>query len=258
MIRVEAISKSLGGRAVIASIDFEVPAGSTLGILGPSGCGKTTLLRILAGFERPDRGAVIVDGRPLDGPGPRVGMVAQGATLFPWLRLRDNLAFGPRALGRSRAACDAVVDELLAVTGLAASADRLPRELSGGMRQRAAIAQVVANRPAVLLLDEPFGALDAQTRSAMHEWMIGFLATWGTTSILVTHDTEEALLLSDRVVLLSPQPAQIRLALDVETAPGAGRSWRTATDPAFVAQKRLLLERLHDTPTSVGGPGTTA
>ena len=257
MIRAEALTKHLSGQPVLAGLAFEVATATTLGILGPSGCGKTTLLRILAGFERPDQGRVLIDGQPVLGPGPRIGMVAQGATLFPWLTLRDNLAFGPRALGHTRGECTALVDALLTVTGLTDAAHRLPRELSGGMRQRAAIAQVIATQPAVLLLDEPFGALDAQTRTAMHEWVLGFLAAWKTTTVLVTHDTEEALLLSHRVLLLSARPARVRLTLDVEPPPESGRSWRTLTDPVFVAQKRLLLDRLHDTPASTTTDGGT-
>jgi NitT/TauT family transport system ATP-binding protein len=248
MIRVMSLSKRLSDQPVLAALTFEVAAGTTLGILGPSGCGKTTLLRILAGFEHADQGSVYIEGQPVLGPGPRVCLVAQGGTLFPWLSLRNNLAFGPRVLGRTRGECTALVDALLTVTGLTEAAHRLPRELSGGMRQRAAIAQVIATQPAVLLLDEPFGALDAQTRTAMHEWVLGLLAAWKTTTIIVTHDTEEALLLSHRVLLLSARPARVRLTLDVAPSPEAGCSWRTLTDPAFVAQKRLLLDRLHDTP----------
>jgi len=169
-LRVHGLVKSFGPVAVLDGVDLDVRPGETCALLGPSGCGKSTLLRVLAGFDDPDGGTVDLDGRAVTGPAPERGMVAQAGTLFPWLTLRQNLAFGPR---ESRATdVPARVDRLLADTRLADFADALPRQLSGGMRQRAAIAQVLANQPPVLLLDEPFGALDAQTRLRMHEWLL--------------------------------------------------------------------------------------
>ena len=236
------LRKSFGALAVLDGVDLVARPGEVLAVLGPSGCGKSTLLRLLAGFETPDGGELRLDGRQLTGPSPDRGMVAQGGGLFPWLSLRDNLAFGPQALRRSRAEVFAAVAEVLDATGLEQFADALPRQLSGGMRQRAAIAQVLANRPPVLLLDEPFGALDSQTRLRMHEWLRALLAERATTTLIVTHDVEEALLLGDRLTLLSARPARVVEELAVPF--GADRSRAVLADPAFVALKAGVLERV--------------
>ncbi len=237
------MAKSYGAVAVLERIDLAVVPGEVLAVLGPSGCGKSTLLRVLAGLEPPDRGRVVETGRPVDGPSPARPMVAQASTLFPWLSLRANLEWGPRALGKPDAG--AVADALLEATGLTGFAGSLPRQLSGGMRQRAAIAQVMANEPPVLLLDEPFGALDAQTRLRMQEWLLGLLARRPTAVILVTHDVEEALLLGDRLVLLSHRPARVVEHRDVPLP--AGRSRATLTDPVFVSLKAQVLGQVLDT-----------
>jgi NitT/TauT family transport system ATP-binding protein len=242
VLTARGLSKAFAGLPVLDGVDLAASAGQVLAVLGPSGCGKSTLLRVLAGFEVPTSGQVLLDGQPVSGPSPARGMVAQAGGLFPWLTLRDNLAFGPRASRRSPAQVQAVVDDLLTATGLDGFADALPRELSGGMRQRAAIAQVLANRPPVLLLDEPFGALDAQTRLRMHEWLLGLLAERPTTTLLVTHDVEEALLLGDRLVLLSNRPAVV---VDEQPVPfGRDRGRAVLADPAFVRMKAAVLERV--------------
>ena len=231
---------SFGEVRVLAGVDLAVRPGETLALLGPSGCGKSTLLRALAGFERVDAGRITLGGAPVHGPAPERGMVAQAGTLFPWLTLRQNLAYGPREAGRPDV--EARVRELLAATGLEEFADALPRQLSGGMRQRAAIAQVLANHPPVLLLDEPFGALDAQTRLRMHEWLRSLLASRDTTVVLVTHDVDEALLLGDRLGLLSARPARVVAELDVPLGRSRGRA--TLVDPAFVRLKADVLDRV--------------
>jgi NitT/TauT family transport system ATP-binding protein len=236
------VAKSYGDLSVLGQIDLTVAAGEIVAVLGPSGCGKSTLLRVLAGLEPADRGRVEENGQPVRGPSPERPMVAQGATLFPWLSLRDNLEWGPKALGNRNA--KAIVDELLEATGLSAAADQLPRQLSGGMRQRAAIAQVLANSPPLLLLDEPFGALDAQTRLRMQEWLIGLLAERATATLLVTHDVEEALLLGHRLLRLSHRPASVvqELALDLP----APRGRATLADPRFVELKAGVLAEVLD------------
>jgi NitT/TauT family transport system ATP-binding protein len=242
VLTARGLRKDFGALSVLGGIDLEASAGRVVAVLGPSGCGKSTLLRVLAGFEQPTAGQVLLDGRPVTGPSPDRGMVAQAGGLFPWLTLRDNLAFGPRASRRPPAEVRAVVEELLAATGLDGFADALPRQLSGGMRQRAAIAQVLANRPPVLLLDEPFGALDAQTRLRMHEWLVELLAERPTTTLLVTHDVEEALLLGDRLCLLSNRPARV---VDEQPVPfGRSRDRALLADPAFVRMKAVVLERV--------------
>ena len=231
------LAKSYGPVAVLDGFDLEVRAGQTYALLGPSGCGKTTLLRLLAGFEAADAGTITVDGEAVQGPSPRRGMVSQAGALFPWLNVRQNIGFGPRENGDPDR--DRTVADLLAVTGLTDFADALPRHLSGGMRQRAAIAQVLANRPPLLLLDEPFGALDAQTRLRMHEWVRGVLAERPTTTVLVTHDVDEALLLGDRLGLLSARPS--RLVSERELTFGEQRGRHTLSDPGFVALKAEVL-----------------
>lgn len=231
---------SFGDLLVLDGVDLQVSAGQTLALLGPSGCGKSTLLRVLAGFETADTGALTLDGEDVRGPSPLRGMVAQAGTLFPWLSVSDNIAFGPRQGGASDVR--GTVADLLAVTGLTEFADALPRQLSGGMRQRAAIAQVLANRPPVLLLDEPFGALDAQTRLRMHEWLGALLAERPTTVLLVTHDVEEALLLGDRLLLLSGRPARVVDELAIPFPAHRGRA--VLADPDFVRLKSEVLERV--------------
>ena len=242
VLRAEDVRKSFGDLLVLDGVDLESRPGEVLAVLGPSGCGKSTLLRVLAGFEQPSGGRVLLDGRPVSGPSPERGMVAQAGGLFPWLSLRDNLSFGPVSQKRSKAQVRETVDDLLHATGLDGFADALPKQLSGGMRQRAAIAQVLANRPPVLLLDEPFGALDAQTRLRMHEWLLGLHADRPTTTVLVTHDVEEALLLGDRLCLLSNRPAR---AVDELAVPfGSGRGRAVLSDPEFVRLKATVLERV--------------
>jgi NitT/TauT family transport system ATP-binding protein len=236
------VAKSYGALSVLGQIDLAVAPGEIVAVIGPSGCGKSTLLRVLAGLEPPDRGRVEENGQPVRGPSPERPMVVQGATLFPWLSLRDNLAWGPRALGNRGAG--AIVDELLEATGLSGSADLLPRQLSGGMRQRAAIAQVLANAPPLLLLDEPFGALDAQTRLRMQEWLIGLLAKRATATLLVTHDVEEALLLGHRLLRLSHRPATVVQELTVDLPGPRGRA--TLADPRFVELKAGVLAEVLD------------
>ncbi len=236
------IAKAYGRLPVLAGIDLTVAEGEVVAVLGPSGCGKSTLLRLLAGLEPPDRGEVEAGGEPVRGPSPNRPMVVQGATLFPWLSLRANLEWGPRALGDRRAGT--IVDELLEATGLRGYAELLPRQLSGGMRQRAAIAQVLANQPPLLLLDEPFGALDAQTRLRMQEWLIGLLAERWTATVMVTHDVEEALLLGHRLVLLSHRPAVVLEEAVLDLPSPRGRA--TLADPRFVEMKATVLAQVLD------------
>ena len=235
------LRKAFGDLVVLDGVDLEASPGEVLTVLGPSGCGKSTLLRALAGFEQYD-GEVTLDGAPITGPSPQRGMVAQAGGLFPWLTLRENLAFGPKAQGRSGTEVRDVVADLLDATGLDGFADALPKQLSGGMRQRASIAQVLASRPPVLLLDEPFGALDAQTRLRMHEWLGHLLAERPTTTVLVTHDVEEALLLGDRLALLSQRPARVVDELPVPFGKDRGRA--ALGDPAFVRLKTSVLDRV--------------
>lgn len=236
----EGVHKSFGALHVLGGVNLEVSAGRTMALLGPSGCGKSTLLRVMAGFESIDAGRVTVDGEAVTGPSPTRGMVAQAGSLFPWLTVRQNVGFGPRERGER--SVDKMVADLLAVTGLADFADTLPRHLSGGMRQRTAIAQVLANQPPLLLLDEPFGALDAQTRLRMHEWVRGLLAERPTSTVLVTHDVDEALLLGDQLGVLSARPARVLSLRDIPFGTQRGR--HTLVEPEFVSLKASVLDQV--------------
>jgi NitT/TauT family transport system ATP-binding protein len=218
----------------------KIEPGSFVCLLGPSGCGKSTLLNAVAGYVRPTTGWVRVDGNQIVRPGPDRGMVFQQYSLFPWKTVRDNVAFGPFATGSGRARARAVADELLDMVGLTRFANRYPAELSGGMQQRVGIARALANRPTVLLMDEPFGALDAQTRAMMQENLLRIWAEFKTTVIFVTHDVDEAIFLADRVLIMSAAPG--RIIEDVAVPLPRPRSPELTTDAAFVSLKRHFLQ----------------
>ena len=215
VLRAEAATRAYpppeGGepRAVLGPLDLKVGAGEFLVIVGPSGCGKSTLLHLLAGLDLPTEGEITFRDAPLDGPGPQLGVVFQQYTTLPWLTVQDNVALGLRWRGVPRKERHSEAQRLLRMVGLDGSERAWPNTLSGGMRQRVAIARALATQPAVLLMDEPFGALDAQTRSHMQ---VQLLETWrqtGCAVIFVTHDIDEAVFLGDRVVVLSPCPGRI-------------------------------------------------
>lgn len=195
--------------AVLNSISFEVTAGDLYVILGPSGCGKTTLLRIIAGLEEPTSGKVIFDGGAVSGPSKERGMVFQTFTSFPWLTVKKNIGFGLKLNGKNDNDISTTVDYYIDIMGLKGFENYYPKDLSGGMKQRVAIARTFANAPAVLLMDEPFGSLDAQTRWQMQELLLKVKAELKTTIVFVTHDVEEAVFLSNRLCVLSSRPAKI-------------------------------------------------
>lgn len=179
-------------------------------IVGPSGCGKSTLLRVIAGLSRPQTGEVTLDGERVTAPGADRGMVFQSYTLFPWLTVQGNVEFGPRLSGRSPENCAEVAHRYIDLVGLAGFEHAYPKELSGGMQQRAAIARALANDPEILLMDEPFGALDAQTRSLMQELLLRVWEQTHKTVLFVTHDIEEAILLADRIYVMTARPGRIK------------------------------------------------
>jgi NitT/TauT family transport system ATP-binding protein len=217
--------------SVLDDVSMEVATGELVCLLGPSGCGKSTLLNIIGGLDRASSGEVRIDGDVVIGPGSDRGMVFQAYSLFPWLTVAGNIEFGlevarmPKARRRER------VDELLGILSLGPHADRLPRELSGGMRQRVAIGRALAPEPDVLLLDEPFAALDAQTRRSMQDFLLQIWKRTGCTIVMVTHDVEEAIYLSSRILVMSSGPGRI---VDEVTVPFGQRSTGVLRDPRFL------------------------
>jgi NitT/TauT family transport system ATP-binding protein len=218
---LEHVSKTFdeGARHVTAveDVDLHVAEGEFISIVGPSGCGKTTLLNMIGGFVMPTTGRVLLDGAPISGPGSDRGFVFQDYGVFPWLSVRDNIIFGLklRANFIAPAEREAIADRYLDVMGLRDFRDALPKALSGGMKQRVALARTYAVRPQFLLMDEPFGALDAQTRSAMQDLLLDLQAREGKTILFVTHSVEEALYLSSRVVAVTARPTRIRRIFEV-------------------------------------------
>lgn len=229
----------------VQAVDLDIAPGEFVCILGPSGCGKSTLLGALAGHLSPHTGELHVDGAPVRGPDVSRGMVFQHHTLLPWRRVLDNVAFGPKMRGVPKAERLRQAHELLAQVGLADFAERWPDQLSGGMQQRAEIARVLINRPRLLLMDEPFGALDAQTRSRMQELLLDIWTRIRTTVVFVTHDIDEALFLADRLLVMSARPGRIieDLRLDFPRP----RTTGLVTSHEFSRLKRHCLDLLrHD------------
>ncbi len=187
----------------VREVSLEVQQGEFVSIVGPSGCGKTTILNMIAGFIPPSSGEILLDGRAVSGPGPDRGVVFQSFALFPWKTVLENVAFGPRMRGLPRAECEQTAREFLALVGLANAEARYPAELSGGMQQRVGVARALANRPDVLLMDEPFASVDAQTRMTLQEELTRIWQERKPTILFITHDVEEAVFLASRVVVLS-------------------------------------------------------
>lgn len=235
---------STGSIAAVDRLSLRIERGEFLSIVGPSGCGKTTVLRLMAGFLHPDRGAVLDEGQPVSGPDWRRGLVFQNPELYPWLTVEDNVAFGPKMRGVSgKERCERV-RYYLELVKLWEFRNKRPYELSGGMQQRVALARALANEPHVLLLDEPFGALDALTREHMQDELRRIHERTACTAVLVTHSVEEAVYLSSRCVALSARPARIAADLPVElkaTETGAvGRDIKA--HPEFIALRERIMD----------------
>jgi NitT/TauT family transport system ATP-binding protein len=238
-IRLENVSVSFGGRPVVAGVDLTVGAGEFVCLLGPSGCGKSTLLNVIAGFLPASVGRALMNGQPIVGPDADRGVVFQSTeALFPWLTVRENVEYGPRVRGVPRGVRGEAAQHYLDLVGLSAAADRLPGELSGGMRQRAQIARVLVNEPAVVLMDEPFGALDAQTREVMQRELDRIWRATRPTIVFITHDIWEAILLADRVITMTAGPT----ATFKTVAPIGIEHPRELTSPAAVELFRSLRE----------------
>jgi NitT/TauT family transport system ATP-binding protein len=203
-------------KSVLDDIDFAARRGELICLLGRSGCGKSTLLNIVAGFHRPTTGEVHLEGTRITGPGPDRGVIFQEDALFPWLTVEENIAFGLKGRKLGRAAIAGEVQRFLALVGLSEFGGYLPREISGGMKQRVALARVLILKPKVLLMDEPFGALDSQTREEMQALLLHLWEQFHHTIVFVTHDVNEALLLADRVLVMSTSPGRIQEELRID------------------------------------------
>lgn len=234
------------GRDVMAinEIDLKIKNKEFATLLGPSGCGKSTLLRIVAGLTKPTRGAVRLDGDVISGPGQDRGMVFQSYTLFPWLTVRENVQFGLEISGTPKPKLKEIAQEFVEKVGLKGFELAYPKGLSGGMKQRVAIARALANNPAILLLDEPFGALDAQTRSLMQELLTQVWEELHKTILFVTHDVEEAIFLSDRVFVMTARPGRIKAEIDIPLE--RPRSYELKSTEAFLNLKRQALTLIRE------------
>jgi NitT/TauT family transport system ATP-binding protein len=225
----------------LEGVDLEVAEGEFLTVVGPSGCGKSTLLGILAGLLQPTRGEVLLDGRRVTGPGPDRGVVFQELAILPWRTVERNIAHGPEIRGASKAERAAIVRRFVDLVGLAGFERKYPHELSGGMKQRVAVARTLAADPQVMLMDEPFAAVDAQTRMTLQEELNGIARATGKTILFVTHNVEEAVFLGDRCCVLARRPGRVK-ALVTVPVPRAERSWKRVTaDPGFEATRERVL-----------------
>jgi ABC-type nitrate/sulfonate/bicarbonate transport system ATPase subunit len=229
-----------GELRAIDDVSLDVPDGHFACIVGASGCGKSTLLNIMAGLVAPSSGSVLVDDHEIFGPGADRGMVFQQYTLFPWLRVRANVEFGPKLRGVPKAERRRIADGLLREMGLDEFADAYPKELSGGMRQRVAIARALANDPRVLLMDEPFGALDALTRASAQRFLTEIWEQHRRTICFVTHDIDEAIFLGDTIFVMTPRPGRLRATIPVELP--RPRSLEDTATPEFRALRQQILE----------------
>jgi len=251
-LSIESLSREFdnGHRRMLAlsNINCVVRQRELVCVIGPSGCGKSTLIRILAGLEEPSSGAVLLDGEPVRGPAADRGMVFQGYTLFPWLTVKKNVMFGLKMKGVPAGRAEAAARRWLDMVGLLQFADAYPSELSGGMKQRVAIARALANQPRILLMDEPFGALDAQTRCSMQAHLLRIWESVDVTIVFITHDLDEAIYLADRIVVLGANPGRILEVIEVPVA--RPRRPEQFLSGHFLATKKRLEALIYDS-----GPG---
>ena len=236
-------STSQGKVVALKDINFETYKREFVCVIGPSGCGKSTLIRILAGLETPTSGDVLLDGRIVDEPGPDRGMVFQGYTLFPWLTVKKNVMFGLEMSGHGWKNSEEQALQWIDLVGLTKFANSYPHQLSGGMKQRVAIARALANQPRILLMDEPFGALDAQTRAKMQNYLHEIWKNIDVTILFITHDLDEAIYLADRVLVLKAHPGEVQEVIEVSVP--QPRSPEQLLSPEFLATKRRLEELIH-------------
>ncbi len=242
ILRVRGVERRFDTTLALQSTDLDVAENDFITILGPSGCGKSTLLRIVAGLDHPSAGEVLLDGKRIQGPGADRGVVFQSYTLFPWLTVRDNVCFGLRERGMPRAQQLEIADAFIAKVGLRGFEHHYAKQLSGGMQQRTAIARALANNPRILLMDEPFGALDHQTRELMQDLLLGIWEAERKTVLFVTHDIDEAVFVASRVVVMSARPGRIKSDRAVPLP--HPRHYAVKTTSAFVELKAALTEEV--------------
>jgi NitT/TauT family transport system ATP-binding protein len=246
ILQISQVSKTFagagGGTVALQATDLSVAENDFITVLGPSGCGKSTLLRMVAGLDTPTTGRIALDGRPVTGPGADRGMVFQSYTLFPWLTVLKNVCFGLRERGLAVAAQHDIAHQFIRKVGLQGFENHFPKQLSGGMQQRTALARALANNPRILLMDEPFGALDHQTRELMQELLQGIWEAEQKTVLFVTHDIDEAIFMGNRVVVMSARPGRIKCDLSVPLE--HPRHYSVKTTPLFTELKARLTEEI--------------
>jgi ABC-type nitrate/sulfonate/bicarbonate transport system ATPase subunit len=242
ILQVRGVSRRFDRTQALEATELQVAENDFVTILGPSGCGKSTLLRIVAGLDQPTSGEVLLDGQRIAAPGADRGMVFQSYTLFPWLTVLDNVCFGLRERGLARAEQLSIANGFIAKVGLVGFEHHFPKQLSGGMQQRTAIARALANGPRILLMDEPFGALDHQTRELMQELLLGIWEAERKTVLFVTHDIDEAVFMGSRVVVMSARPGKIKLDRAVPLA--HPRHYSVKTTAGFSEIKAQLTEQV--------------
>jgi NitT/TauT family transport system ATP-binding protein len=246
-IRIEGVSKSYDGKLALNRVDLQLAENSFTCLLGPSGCGKSTLLNMIAGFVPPTTGQVLVDGKAVAGASADRGVVFQEYALFPWRTALANVEFGPLMKRKPSAERRATAEHYLELVGLRAHGDKFPSELSGGMKQRVAIARALANNPSVLLMDEPFGALDAQTREVLQEELLRICEQERKTVVFVTHSISEAIFLADQIVVMATLPGSIKEVVDVSIPHPRDRS-----DAEFVAMERRIKHSVREEVEKLG------
>ena len=256
ILQVRGVSRRFDNTLALQATELDVAENDFVTILGPSGCGKSTLLRIVAGLDAPTAGEVLLDGRRIEGPGADRGMVFQSYTLFPWLTVLDNICFGLRERGVPRAEQLAIANGFVSRVGLQGFEHHFPKQLSGGMQQRTAIARALANGPRILLMDEPFGALDHQTRELMQELLLGIWEAEKKTVLFVTHDIDEAVFMGSRVVVMSARPGRIKLDRVVPIA--HPRHYSVKTTAPFAELKAELMEAVRVEVLAAQGLATPA
>ncbi|HET6622259.1 MAG TPA: ABC transporter ATP-binding protein [Dongiaceae bacterium] len=243
-VRLE-FPRAKGGTVVaLDDVTFSVEPNEFTVIVGPSGCGKSSLLYLIGGLHEPTAGSIALSGKPVRGPGPDRGMVFQSFTLFPWLTVRENIAFGLRQKSLPQPEISAIVERYIRDVGLTEFADAHPKQLSGGMKQRVALARAMANDPEMLLMDEPFGSLDSQTRMVMQELLLTIWEQQHKTVLFVTHDIDEAILLGDRVIVMTARPGRIKS--DIPISLPRPRNPDIVLSQGFLAIKRAILDLLHE------------